>query len=220
MKEFLDYKRITKYKFCNELGFSNKFLDNSSNMGTDKACKILLHYPEINAHWLLTGDGKMLKQQNLNDLENSDNKAKNQLYSNQIVPLYDLETIVSLRELFNSNQSHKIIDTLKIPNLPKCDGAVIITGDSMYPVLKSGDLALYKEIDLETIFFGEIYLISIQLNNLEEHITVKYILKSEKGDNFLKLACENNNYQANDVPISKITALGFIKASVRKNTMI
>lgn len=56
MREYLDYKGITKYKFCNDLGFSNKFLDNSSNMGTDKACKILHHYPEINSEWLLTGN--------------------------------------------------------------------------------------------------------------------------------------------------------------------
>ncbi|MBF2710059.1 hypothetical protein [Flavobacterium soyangense] len=59
--KYLDFKGISKYKFCKDLGFSNKFLDNSSNMGTDKACKILHHYPEINAEWLLTGNGSMLK---------------------------------------------------------------------------------------------------------------------------------------------------------------
>lgn len=60
--EFLDYKGITKYKFCKDLGFSNKFLDNSSNMGTDKACKILHYFPEINPEWLLTGKEPMLRE--------------------------------------------------------------------------------------------------------------------------------------------------------------
>ncbi|MCD8418444.1 peptidase S24 [Tenacibaculum finnmarkense genomovar finnmarkense] len=59
--QFIKYKGVTKYKFCKELGFSNKFLDNSSNMGTDKACKILRYYSEINPGWLLTGEGEMLK---------------------------------------------------------------------------------------------------------------------------------------------------------------
>ncbi|MGP2571535.1 hypothetical protein ACTZMK_11235, partial [Ornithobacterium rhinotracheale] len=59
--QFIEYKGITKYKFCKDLGFSNKFLDNSSNMGTDKACKILHHFPEINSEWLITGKGEMLK---------------------------------------------------------------------------------------------------------------------------------------------------------------
>ncbi|MGQ1929077.1 hypothetical protein [Ornithobacterium rhinotracheale] len=30
-------------------------------MGTDKACKILHHFPEINSEWLITGKGEMLK---------------------------------------------------------------------------------------------------------------------------------------------------------------
>lgn len=61
VKQFIDYKGISKYKFCQQLGFSNKFLDNSSNMGTDKAGKILRHYPDLNPEWLLTGEGEMLK---------------------------------------------------------------------------------------------------------------------------------------------------------------
>ncbi len=60
--QYIEFKGISKYKFCKDLGFSNKFLDNSSNMGTDKACKILHYYPEINAEWLLTGQGSMLNK--------------------------------------------------------------------------------------------------------------------------------------------------------------
>ncbi|WP_052483582.1 hypothetical protein [Flavobacterium sp. MEB061] len=70
--QYLDYKGITKYKFCKDLGFSNKFLDNSSNMGTDKACKILHHFPEINAEWFITGSGSMLK----NDADNNENSIE------------------------------------------------------------------------------------------------------------------------------------------------
>jgi len=61
VKEFIDYKRITRYRFCQMLGFSNKFLDNSSNMGTDKASKILRYFPDLNAEWLLSGKGNMLR---------------------------------------------------------------------------------------------------------------------------------------------------------------
>ncbi|MBF4466894.1 hypothetical protein [Flavobacterium sp. LC2016-12] len=67
VKEFIDYKGITKYKLCQSLGFSNKFLDNSSNMGTDKAGKILHHFPDLNPEWLLTGNGSMLKADILNE---------------------------------------------------------------------------------------------------------------------------------------------------------
>ncbi len=75
--QFIEYKGITKYKLCKDLGFSNKFLDNSSNMGTDKACKILHYFPELSAEWLLTGNGEMLKQEVAkSEVDNIDYKEK------------------------------------------------------------------------------------------------------------------------------------------------
>lgn len=67
VKEFIDFKGITKYRFCQMLGFSNKFLDNTSNIGTDKAGKIIHHFPDLNPEWLLTGNGNMLKPDILNE---------------------------------------------------------------------------------------------------------------------------------------------------------
>ncbi|WP_230716855.1 S24 family peptidase [Flavobacterium sp. JAS] len=221
MKEYLDYKGITKYKFCNDLGFSNKFLDNSSNMGTDKACKILHHFPEVNSEWLLTGNGPMLKE-NSTDIVimNTDRKTVDSLHVSQEIPLYDLEAVAGLRELFNSGKPQRILDTIKIPNLPKCDGAISVTGDSMYPLLKSGDIILYKETEFENIFFGEMYLLSVKLNDWEEYITVKYVQKSEQGHEFVRLVSQNSHHQPKDIHISKISALALIKASIRINTMM
>ena len=221
VREYLDYKGITKYKFCNDLGFSNKFLDNSSNMGTDKACKILHHYPEINSEWLLTGNGSMIKEDNSSVMiMNSDRKTVDSIHVNQEIPLYDLEAVAGLRELFNSGEPQRVLDTIKIPNLPKCDGAISVTGDSMYPLLKSGDIVLYKETEFENIFFGEMYLLSVKLNDWEEYITVKYVQKSDQGAEYVKLVSQNSHHQSKDIHISKISALALIKASIRINTMM
>ncbi|WP_255463020.1 helix-turn-helix transcriptional regulator [Flavobacterium sp. LPB0248] len=221
MREYLDYKGITKYKFCNDLGFSNKFLDNSSNMGTDKACKILHYYPEINSEWLLTGNGPMIKEDNTSVLiMNTGRKTVDSIHMTQEIPLYDLEAVAGLRELFNSGEPQRVLDTIKIPNLPKCDGAISVTGDSMYPLLKSGDIVLYKETEFENIFFGEMYLLSVKLNDWEEYITVKYVQKSDQGSEYVRLVSQNSHHQPKDIHISKISALALIKASIRINTMM
>lgn len=221
VREYIDYKGISKYKFCNDLGFSNKFLDNSSNMGTDKACKILHYYPDLNSEWLLTGNGPMIKEENTSVVVmNSDRKTVDKLHANQEIPLYDLEAVAGLRELFSSGEPQRILDTIKIPNLPKCDGAISVTGDSMYPLLKSGDIILYKETEFENIFFGEMYLLSVKLNDWEEYITVKYVQKSEQGQEYVKLVSQNSHHQPKDIHISKISALALIKASIRINTMM
>jgi hypothetical protein len=70
VKEYLSYKGVSKYKFYQVTGFSNKFLDNSSNMGTDRAEIIIRHYPDLNVTWLITGKGEMLRSDNVIYSEN------------------------------------------------------------------------------------------------------------------------------------------------------
>lgn len=148
-------------------------------------------------------------------------KTKDAVYSIQEIPLYDLEAAAGLKELFSGGKSAtQILDTIRIPHLPKCDGAISITGDSMYPLLKSGDMVLYKEIPLDSIFYGEMYLLAYQIDEWEEYITVKYVQKSELGDDYLKLVSQNQHHQPRDVKKAQITAIAIIKASIRINTMM
>jgi transcriptional regulator with XRE-family HTH domain len=139
----------------------------------------------------------------------------------QRVPLYDIEATAGMVELFrNKNGKTKPVDFISIPNLPKCDGAIYVTGDSMYPLLKSGDIVMYKELNnsIDNIFFGEMYLLSINLDG-EEFVTVKWIHKSDRGDDFIKIVSQNSHHQAKDVHLKNIKALALIKASIRINSM-
>jgi phage repressor protein C with HTH and peptisase S24 domain len=251
VKQFIENKGISKYEFCKKLGFSNKFLDNSSNMGTDKAGKILHYFPDLNAEWLLTGEGNMIKTKNARDsdsLEVSHKVSQNQYNTknannvillneeeakyvktfmlktdkrneHQIIPIYNLEASAGLVKLLDSPMSHNIIDYISIPNLPNCDGAVFVTGDSMYPLLKSGDIVAYKQIHdiINDIFFGEMYILSLQLSG-EELVTIKYVQKSEI-EGHIKLVSQNRHHDDKDVPLTKIRALALIKASIRYNMM-
>ena len=95
--------------------------------------------------------------------------------------LYDIEAAANLKSLL-VNKDQNILGKISIPNIPKCDGAVYVKGDSMYPLLKSGDIIAYKEVPVEIqhIFYGEMYLVSIDIEG-EEYLTVKYINQSERG---------------------------------------
>ena len=151
----------------------------------------------------------------------SNRKTKDAVYPIQEIPLYDLEATAGLKELFSGGKSAtQVLDTIKIPHLPKCDGAISITGDSMYPLLKSGDMVLYKEVPLDSIFYGEMYLLAYQIDDWEEYITVKYVQKSELGDDYLKLVSQNQHHQPRNVKKAQITAIAIIKASIRINTMM
>lgn len=175
---------------------------------------------EINFEWLLIDEGDMNRKPNYIVAEPNEqyllrSDSKKDI---QHIPLYDMEAAAGLVSLFEKKQN--IIDYISIPNMPKCDGALPITGDSMYPLLKSGDIVIYKEIRNidEGIFWGEMYLLSVNIDG-DDLTLVKYIQRSEKGDEYIKLVSQNPNHQPKDVLLKKINALALIKASIRINSM-
>ncbi len=176
---------------------------------------ILVQEFNVNAEWVETGEGEMFSAEpNLNKfLHRTDSTVPL-----QSVPLYSIEGTAGLVPLFTNPSSNKPINHIHIPNLPKCDGAIYIVGDSMYPLLKSGDIVLYKQVmDLSDIFWGEMYLVSIDVDG-EEFIAVKYIQKSNDPD-CVSLVSQNSHHADKTIEKSRIRALALVKASIRMNSM-
>jgi phage repressor protein C with HTH and peptisase S24 domain len=222
--KYLDEKGISYYAFENSLGASrgsiSKAVKDGKSIGSQMLEKILSVYPDVNPAWLLTGQGDML-------LDGSDAgtvktfrlKTDTTLESQQI-PLYDLEAVAGLVPLFNDNKTFRPVDHISIPHLPKCDGAVYVTGDSMYPLLKSGDIVMYKEINdiKNNIFWGEMYLVSVDMNG-DEYVTVKYLQRGSSPET-VSLVSENKHHQPREVELASVRALALVKASIRMNAMI
>lgn len=177
---------------------------------------------KINMNWLLTGEGKMLKdeiQLATPHVEENFKLQTDRVVGLQSVPLYDLDATAGLVSLFNDSIRQVPINHLQIPDLPPCSGAVYVRGDSMYPLLKSGDIVCYKEVskDYKNILWGEMYLLSFILEG-ESYITIKYLQKSEQ-EGMVCLVSHNQYHSPKDIPAKSITALALVKASVRFNTM-
>jgi len=224
--QYLEKKGISYYAFENSLGASrgsiSKAVKEGKSIGSNVLETIMNTYPDINPNWLLTGQGEMFVG-NEDFLVNRQMEAfplkTDNSIENQQIPLYDIEAVAGLVPLFSGKGNQTPLDYISIPRLPKCDGAVYVTGDSMYPLLKSGDIVLYKEVtDIKNeIFWGEMYLLSLDMSG-EEYITVKYIQKSEY-EGCVRLVSQNKHHQDKDVEFGKIKALALVKASVRINAM-
>lgn len=133
------------------------------------------------------------------------------------IPLYDINAAANLQTIFN-NQQQNILDTIKIPNLPKCDGALSIRGDSMYPLLKSGDTVIFRHLsDIVNVIYGEMYLVDFVMDD-DDYLVVKYVNKSEK-ENHIKLVSYNTHHHPKDIPINCIRAMALVKALIRINTI-
>lgn len=175
------------------------------------------HFPEISKDWLLTGDGEMVLTKTFDPNHTFKLRTDHNL-DIQNIPLYDFEAAAGLVSLFNDHSADPV-DFLKIPNLPSVDGAVFVRGESMYPLLKSGDIVIYKkkELSIESIIWGEIYLLSFNSNG-DTYTAVKYVQKSEDPEK-VRLVSFNPAFAPKDIPLASITALALVKASITFHTM-
>ena len=221
--EYLDYKGVKPTRFEKEVGLSNGYLGTqkrrNADLGEGIIVKIIDYCRDLDINWLLTGAGEMLHTSEIPTIQEQFPLRTDRTIGLQSIPLYELDATAGLVSLFDSNSRQIPINHLQIPDLPPCDGALYVRGDSMYPLLKSGDIVLYKEIPngVQSILWGEMYLLSFSLDG-EDYITIKYI---QKGDNerMVRLVSHNPHHSPKDIPADSIRALALVKASVRFNTM-
>ncbi|WP_050711555.1 S24 family peptidase [Dysgonomonas sp. HGC4] len=234
--QFLDFKGISKYQFYKNTGITRGVLDSDGGMSEDNTARFIAYYPEVSIEWLITGKGDMLKnepkeytqkEEIINTLAESESNIKKYNFksdyfniNNQLIPLYEIEAVAGLNTLFSNQIDQSPIDYISVPNAPKCDGALFVRGDSMYPIMKSGDIVCYKQIKdtQNNIRFGEIYLLYIDDGD-DEYLTIKYVQLSDRGKDYVKLVSQNQYHAPKDEHISHIKGLAIIKLSIRYNTI-
>ena len=222
LKEFIDFKHISISAFEKSVGLGNatfnKTLKVGGAIGTDKLEKILNVYPDINVDWLISGEGDMLNS--IKEVAPSEDFSlpTDRHVSSQDIPLYGLDAAAGLVAIFNSTAVEPT-DYLRIPNLPPVDGALYVRGESMSPLLKSGDIVIFKKknLSLDSIIWGEIYILSFDLDG-DTYTSVKYIRKSDTPG-CVRLVSYNPDFAPKDIPLSSITALALVKASLTFHTM-
>lgn len=220
-----DNQQISITKLEQQLGASKGVLSRAISKDSDIQSKWIMklveNYPQYNTEWILTGNGPMLKNNRSNNNMVTEpvpsyRKTTDPIQETQNIPLFDLTATMGLIPTDGTNSEH-LIDFLSIPNLPLCDGAMYAMGDSMYPLLKAGDIVVYKKVDIDpsTIFFGEIYVLSIYLDSSSTMKSIKYIQKSDKGDDYVKLVSVNQHHSDKDIPLNKIAAMALVRAHIR-----
>ena len=102
-----------------------------------------LHHVDYN--WLLTGKGSPLHDPKSFDngkirgeVETIHNSKTTEAIDDRSVTLYDITAAANLRTLLSDKRQYALGKIL-IPSIPACDGAIFVNGDSMYPILKSGN---------------------------------------------------------------------------------
>ena len=218
IEQYANMKGISIYRLEKDAGMAKSSWNKTKNISSSSCSNLVKIYTDLNAEWLLTGEGEMIKSGvEVRPIHTPSYQEK--IEEQASINLYDIEAAANLKTLL-ANKDENILGKISIPNIPKCDGAVYVRGDSMYPLLKSGDIIAYKEVapDVRHIIFGEMYLVSVDMDG-EEYLTVKYVNKSERGDDWVKLVSYNAHHEPKDFPIEAVRAIAIVKMSIRMNVM-
>ena len=231
LQEYLDRMGIPTSVFYRATGLSRGLMDSDKlhqSLSTDKVATIIATYPDLSLEWLITGEGSMLRSEDGIRFEETTQRAPVQLHrisgksrdtvvSEQSVPLYGVEATAGI--MAQGDMSDYIIDHISIPHMPKVDGALVVTGDSMYPIIKSGDIVLYKVFqDFRHIIYGQMYLVSVIMEG-DTLVLVKYVYKVEGAEDFILLVSENKHHEPFKVPLTSVRSLALIKGSIRYHVM-
>ena len=226
--QIIDFKGINKRKFYIETGLSNGFLDKVKDIGASKIEDILKSYPDINAEWLVTGKGDMLKP-NIKEMSSNKTMTKTMTFLEQTknkenvvnlnksttdyegIPLIPIEAMAGFGtggvQVMDYDTERYVVPEFTELNV---DFMLRVKGSSMYPKYNSGDLVACKKLVLNDIFFqwNKVYVL-----DTDQGALIKRIKKG--SDDHLQIVSDNPSYEPYELHLSKIHAIAIVLGVIR-----
>ena len=207
------------------LGVSRSTLSNWVARNSIDYPLLLGRLSEVDYNWLLTGKGSPLPQHDYCDSELASGPVERlhqsktpEVLDDRRVPLFDIRAAANLKTLLEDRPQYALGEIV-IPNVPSCDGAIYISGDSMYPILKPGYIVGFRYVtDFSTILYGEMYLVSFR-NGDEDYLVVKYVNKSSVSGRII-LSSYNPNHGPIELSLEQVRSMAIVKFSIRKHLMM
>lgn len=153
---YCEYKNIAISRFEKEAGLSNGYFNQvKKRPSLDKIESISRAFPDFSTSWLLTGEGSMLKSDNIPTLPTEEETQ----YTTLLLP-------VAARggTLVGFSQAVKEYECESIPSpISKVDFAMPVYGESMSPEYPNGSIIFLKKIN-ERLFieWGKVFVMDTE----------------------------------------------------------
>ena len=212
LTEYVRSIGLSKSEFCRTIGVSETYIGSiRKSIQPDKIKSIAINYPNLNTEWLLTGEGKMLRKQEIEiiDAENVESE-----YSSYNIPepkpfIDSTYAECGVPNGFSIAIKDSDCDRISIPFIPTTyDFSIKAKGDSMINhsnpsrSIRDKDIVICKLWKSRThVRWGEVYALATT-----EGVIIKKILPCEYDNT--KIICESFNKEENfpsyELPLEEV----------------
>lgn len=197
---------LTKATIADSLGIKptkfSEILNFRMNIGTDLAATLCKNY-NINPSWLLTGEGTMFKNENIEIAQPSENL-------NEGIPLIPISAMAGP---FTTDQQILECDCERyiVPAFKGADYLIGVKGVSMHPRFSPGDIVACKRLAMTDLFFqwNKVYVLDTDQGPLIKR------LKPGSDKEHVLVVSDNADYDPFELAINRIYHVALVIGVIR-----
>lgn len=204
IRKIINLYSVSDRRFAEAIGVAQTTISSLFSRGSEPNVSIIKSilnvYTDISPIWLLTGEGEMLKS--------ACAIIKPQPNPQNVIKYFPTVSGSMGGVQFLDDPNESCVDIV-LPGFSECKYAINAYGDSMYPVIKSGQVLILMEWTESFIDWGRIYLVVTK----NGYRVVKY-LKPSDNQNAIRCESENKEYAPFDINKEDIHKLFLVKGWV------
>ena len=225
--QYVDYKQIERKNFFGELNVApSNFRGNAlySEVGGDVIAKILSNHSKLNAEWLLTGNGEMLKKQEVittprvEIIEPIKVEGRSLMPKvvvvddddNDRIPLVSVKAQAGYLKGYDDSNYIEELPTYSLPEMRNGTYRMFqVSGFSMYPTLQDGSYVIGKFVEnWEWLSDNRVCVVVTE----RDGVIVKRVTNRAKEKGLLYCKSDNRDYNHITVMVEDIKEIRQCKA--------
>lgn len=197
LRSYFSERGITQQSIANELHVSKAYINalftGRTSIGKSTARKLSELYG-ISESWLLTGEGAIAK------------------YDGNGIPEYDVDFSCGNAVMYTDSTA--IVGTLSMSEYANATAIVRATGNSMHPLISSGDKVIIKEVEnwAENIIYGQIYGIETD----GDIRTIKRVRRSSEEGIIILEPINKEEYDSTPIKAAHITRMWLVLGCIKQ----
>ena len=215
---YLTKKGISAYEFYKNSGVTRGVLSQNNGITEENIARFLAYAPDVNAEWLLTGNGEMLKQdfsimqENFEknaheDVKNVAHPAQNSQEGIPLIPFSAMAGALKGEQTALEYECERYV----VPAFNGADFLMPVKGNSMMPTYISGDIVACQRVPMSGLFFqwNKPYVLDTAQGAIIKRI------KPGSDKQHVLIVSDNKEYDPFELPYEDIYAVALVIGIIR-----